>query len=150
MKFLLLLLLFSNQALALNELELVKKAEKASKAKYIYARANERGKGILPNIPLAIDLYTELSETGFLKAQYRLGMIYYDGTGVEVDLDLATKYLKMAADQGHVGAKGILGIIYIQGTKNLAQDIPLGEKLIQEAISKKDIPHFIPIRIDAY
>ncbi|TNE65489.1 MAG: hypothetical protein EP335_05525 [Alphaproteobacteria bacterium] len=41
---------------------------------------------------------------GNAEAQYRLGLMYRDGRGVERDLKAARKYLEMAAARQHAGA----------------------------------------------
>ena len=132
--------------LALDTVNSGNKDEKNPKALYIEALTHEKGRGVLKDLPLAIELYQESADKGFVKAQYKLGLMLYEGVEVERDLELAFKYLTPAAKEGHIGAKGILGLIYLEGGKGIKSDIPLGEKLVSEAISKKDPPYSFSFR----
>lgn len=53
----------------------------------------------------AIELYKRAAESGSSEAQYRVGIAYADGLGVERSIDKAKKWLTLAADQGHFLAK---------------------------------------------
>jgi TPR repeat protein len=48
------------------------------------------------------------AEKGDVRAQYSLGIMYFDGIGVKKDHDIAVKWLKKAADKGHPAAQQIL------------------------------------------
>ena len=48
---------------------------------------------------------------GLADAQHNLGYMYYNGCGVEKDVDEAVKWLNKAATQGHSGAKSALKMI---------------------------------------
>ena len=47
----------------------------------------------------------QLAELGNADAQYKLGVMYYHGDGVEKDLNESIKWFKKAAEQGDVVAK---------------------------------------------
>ena len=49
------------------------------------------------------------AEKGDAQAEFDLGVIYYDGTGVEQDFTEATKWFRKAAEQGLAEAQFILG-----------------------------------------
>jgi uncharacterized protein len=55
------------------------------------------------------------AEAGDASAQYRLGQLYDEGTGVPQDYGQAKEWFEKAAKQGHVGAQVNLGTLYLQG-----------------------------------
>lgn len=63
----------------------------------------------------ALKWYRKGAEQGFMKAQYRLGRMYYLGNGVSPDKQEANKWIKKAADQGYDIAQNALGFMYSGG-----------------------------------
>jgi TPR repeat protein len=55
------------------------------------------------------------AEEGDASAQFRLGQLYDEGTGVPRDYGQAKVWFEKAAKQGHVGAQINLGTLYLQG-----------------------------------
>jgi uncharacterized protein len=55
------------------------------------------------------------AEKGDASAQFRLGQLYDEGTGVRQDYRQAMEWFEKAAKQGHVGAQINLGTLYLQG-----------------------------------
>ena len=55
------------------------------------------------------------AEEGDASAQFRLGQLYDEGTGVPQDYRQAMEWFEKAAKQGHVGAQVNLGTLYLQG-----------------------------------
>ena len=55
------------------------------------------------------------AEQGHVTAQYYLGSMYYDGKGVEQNLEKALYWTKKAAEQGHAVAQHALGNMYYDG-----------------------------------
>ena len=55
------------------------------------------------------------AEAGEASAQFRLGQLYDEGTGVPQDYGQAKEWFEKAAKQGHVGAQVNLGTLYLQG-----------------------------------
>jgi hypothetical protein len=55
------------------------------------------------------------AEKGDASAQFRLGQLYDEGTGVPKDYGQAKEWFEKAAKQGHVGAQIDLGTLYLQG-----------------------------------
>ena len=55
------------------------------------------------------------AEKGDASAQFRLGQLYDEGTGVPKDYRQAKEWFEKAAKQGHVGAQLDLGTLYLQG-----------------------------------
>jgi len=61
------------------------------------------------------------AEKGYSVPQYELGLMYYNGNGVEKNDQLAVKWLKLAGEQGHSGAQYFLGSMYETG-KGVSQN----------------------------
>lgn len=55
------------------------------------------------------------AEAGDATAQYRLGLLYDEGSGVPQSSVQAKEWVEKAATQGHAGAQVHLGTIYLQG-----------------------------------
>jgi len=56
------------------------------------------------------------SEQGDFRAQYNLGLAYYDGSaGVTKDFSEAARYFKLSADQGFAPSAANLGLMYFKG-----------------------------------
>lgn len=63
----------------------------------------------------ALQLLTPLANQSNSQAQFRLGMMYYQGQGVPEDEKLAVYWLKRAASQGNTHAMFELGNVYLLG-----------------------------------
>ena len=63
----------------------------------------------------ALQEWRPLAEQGVSYAQYNLGGMYYDGTGVPQDYAAAAKWYWLAAEQGMAGAQSNLGTMYDNG-----------------------------------
>ena len=55
------------------------------------------------------------AEAGDVAAQYRLGLLYDEGSGVPQNSIQAKEWFEKAATQGHAGAQVHLGTMYLQG-----------------------------------
>ena len=83
-----------------------------------------------------------MSEKGVPRAQYELGSMYHDGTGVTKDLKESFKWTRKAAEQNHLQAQYELGFMYEYGEGaeedfvmayvwyNIAPDLP--KKIIRD------------------
>ena len=56
-----------------------------------------------------------LAEQGNIDAQWHIGFMYDDGTGVPKDDKLAVKWYTLAAEQGYASAQSNLGVMYANG-----------------------------------
>ena len=63
------------------------------------------------------------AEQGNANAQYVLGLMYDNGTGVPQDYAQAVKWYRLAADQGHASAQFNLGVMYYEG-QGVPQSFP--------------------------
>jgi TPR repeat protein len=55
------------------------------------------------------------AEAGDADAQFNLGVMYYQGLGVEQDLKEAVKWFQKTANQGNANAQHNLGVMYANG-----------------------------------
>jgi|TARA_B100001971_G_C17950351_1_gene412215 hypothetical protein len=62
-----------------------------------------------------IDTLRAQAEQGDANAQYRLGGLYRDGTGVQQDYTEAVRWYRLAAEQGLAEAQFVLGGMYAFG-----------------------------------
>lgn len=53
-----------------------------------------------------------LDETGDAEAQYQMGLVYENGSGVKQDHAAAAEWYRKAAEQGHAIAQYFLGFLY--------------------------------------
>ena len=70
-----------------------------------------------------------LAEQGNADAQFNLGLMYFNGTGVQQDDQTALKWFRLAADQGDAFAQFALGNMYFMGrgvAKNFVASYALG------------------------
>ncbi len=86
----------------------------------------------------AIVLKSSKADKGDASAQYKLGVMYYNGRGVEQDYLKAVEFYQKAADQGHLNALSSLGIMYDKGI-GVERDYSKAAKLYQKAADQGDI-----------
>ncbi|MGD8595171.1 MAG: tetratricopeptide repeat protein, partial [Gammaproteobacteria bacterium] len=96
----------------------------------------------------ALESWETLAKKGHADSQYRLGVMYRLGTGVEKDLEKAFQWFQRAAEQGHPQAQYNLGMMYLKGwgvDRNLeeaekwfsqaaAQDVELAKKRLTQRL----------------
>jgi uncharacterized protein len=63
----------------------------------------------------AYQLWLPIAEQGDAEAQYNLGVMYDDGTGVLQDYKEAVRLFRLSAEQGNIGAKTNLGWMHDYG-----------------------------------
>ncbi|EJK72659.1 hypothetical protein THAOC_05789 [Thalassiosira oceanica] len=66
--------------------------------------------GLQPDIPRAIELWTEAARLGDLDAHFKIGRLYFKGEGVEQDVARGIRHWQHAAIQGQPGSRLILGL----------------------------------------
>lgn len=72
------------------------------------------------------DLYYKASEEDDVECQYRIGMMYCAGDGVDKDYFKGGMWLKKAAEKGHASSQNNLSTLYIRGSgvaKDYAQAV---------------------------
>ena len=69
----------------------------------------------------AVKWFRKAAEQGYAKAQYNLGISYYNGAGVTKDATESVKWFHKAAEQGEAQAQCNLGVSYATG-EGVAKD----------------------------
>ena len=92
----------------------------------------------------AIRLLQPFAEEGNLRAQIRLGAMYYDGIGVPRDRVEAFKWYQLAAAKGSVEAQYTLGDLYSKG-RGVQTDVVLAHMWFSLAVAQghPDASHLI-------
>ncbi|EJK61329.1 hypothetical protein THAOC_18215 [Thalassiosira oceanica] len=90
--------------------------------------------GLQPDIPQAIELWTEAARLGYLNSQFRLGYLCYHGEGVEQDEARGINHWQYAAAQGHPESRCLLGVHeYENANRELAvQHVMISAKMGHE------------------
>lgn len=70
----------------------------------------------------AIKWYKEAAKLGHTRSQLKLGTLYFEGLGAEINYDIAAKYLKEPANSGYVDAQYMLGMIYLSGSTQIKKN----------------------------
>ena len=98
--------------------------------------------GLQKDTRKAIEVWTEASEVGSIKALYNLGLAYYSGDGVQQDKAKAVQFWSKAATQGHFECRNNLGAIeaqkgnYDRAVKHFLISAKMGDKISVENIKK--------------
>ncbi len=69
----------------------------------------------LSSMPNNTDLWRRAAGRGDADAQFGLGCMYFNGYGVTMDYQLATKWFRKSAEQGDIRAQFYLGLMYYDG-----------------------------------
>lgn len=95
-----------------------------AEAKFISEECCVKSEEVYKNFAEAANRIEKLFEQNNADAQYKLGIRYYTGDGVEKNHSEAIKWCKKAAEQGNAEAQYNLGVCYEKGEgvdKNLAE-----------------------------
>lgn len=113
-------------------------------ASYAVGQAYELGQGVEKDLTSAHNFYAE-ALTGLEKVftknhddniSYKIGMMYLNGKGTDIDLECAEKYLLLSADSNNYKAQYMLGKLYQSDSK---KDLQKAEKvLIKDAENAQD------------
>lgn len=104
-------------------------------ASYAVGQAYELGQGVEKDLSSAHNFYAE-ALTGLEKVftknhddniSYKIGMMYLNGKGTDIDLECAEKYLLLSADSNNYKAQYMLGKLY-QSDSN--KDLQKAEKVL--------------------
>lgn len=82
-----------------------------------------KGDDVEQNGVLSVQFYKFAAELGYTKAQYKLGVCYLLGYGVDIDYNLALCWFNKAASQGDLEALYNIGNIYKSTNNNKADSI---------------------------
>lgn len=112
-------------------------------ASYAVGQAYELGQGVEKDLSSAHNFYAE-ALTGLEKVftknhddniSYKIGMMYLNGKGTDIDLECAEKYLLLSADSNNYKAQYMLGKLYQSDSK---KDLQKAEKYLLQAADHKD------------
>lgn len=81
----------------------------------------------------AISIYNQGHEEGNLKCTQRLGIMYYNGEGVEKDLERAMEYMEIAAAKKEPHAMYVLAVAYYRLNKFGDKTSDIAKELLKEA-----------------
>lgn len=104
-------------------------------ASYAVGQAYELGQGVEKDLSSAHNFYAE-ALTGLEKVftknhddtiSYKIGMMYLNGKGTDIDLEYAEKYLLLSADSNNYKAQYMLGKLYQSDNK---KDLQKAEKVL--------------------
>lgn len=104
-------------------------------ASYAVGQAYELGQGVEKDLSSAHNFYAEALkglEKVFTKnhddnISYKIGMMYLNGNGTDIDLECAEKYLLISADSNNYKAQYMLGKLYQSDSK---KDLQKAEKIL--------------------
>lgn len=104
-------------------------------ASYAVGQAYELGQGVEKDLSSAHNFYAEALkglEKVFTKnhddnISYKIGMMYLNGKGTDIDLECAEKYLLLSADSNNYKAQYMLGKLYQSDSK---KDLQKAEKVL--------------------
>ena len=104
-------------------------------ASYAVGQAYELGQGVEKDLSSAHNFYAEALkglEKVFTKnhddnISYKIGMMYLNGNGTDIDLECAEKYLLLSADSNNYKAQYMLGKLYQSDSK---KDLQKAEKML--------------------
>ncbi len=94
------------------------------------------GEAVPQDLARAAMLYKKAADAGVVQAQYNLGMLYYDGRGVEQDyVQAAELFLSAATDHGHSDSQFSLGVMHEWG-QGVPQDYARAMQLYKMVADK--------------
>ena len=89
----------------------------------------------LDDFEFAVKYFMQSARQGHAKAQFYLGLCYYDGDGVSMDINEAVEWWQKAAEQGLAEAQFNLGNCYYWG-EGVAKDNEKALKWYQKAAAQ--------------
>ena len=88
------------------------------------------------NYAEAVECFRDAAERGYAEAQYKLGVCYANGDGVERNYEKAVKWYRDAAEQGDAFAQINLGICYLNG-RGVPKDVTEGLRWYHKAADQE-------------
>jgi len=90
-----------------------------------------QAKSLGPNVTL--NWVETLANLEHVSSLFILASSYYNGLGVEKNVEKAYHYAKIAAEYGHSGAQNLVGMIYYEGTETLEKSEEMALKWYRKA-----------------
>ncbi len=86
-----------------------------------------KGKGIERDTARAFEMFSyAATEFGDMHAQYNLGLMYLEGSGITKDVRRGARWLRLAADKQHIESQAVLGRLYFSGIEGVQRQRALG------------------------
>lgn len=104
------------------------------------------GRGVIQDIPKALEWFRKAAEQGSAKSQYNLGEGYRVGRGIDKDMQQAIAWHTKAADQGLKEAQSMLGLIYDRAP-DFPRDPPKAAYFYRQAAAQGDFPSCVNLGI---
>jgi TPR repeat protein len=109
----------------------------------VLSRAGDFESGVdaaaLGDYETALALWQPLAEAGHVDAQFNLGLMYDNGTGVPRDLETAAAWYRRAAEAGDRAAQSYLGEMYARG-QGVEQSFEKAVQWYEKAALRGDAP----------
>lgn len=92
-----------------------------------------RGHDVVPQSgDKAVDYFLQAARTGVPAAAYEMGMVFYDGKGVERDFSVTAYWMALGAQSGYTPAMRMLGVLYFNG-EGVERDRIQGQQWVKQA-----------------
>ncbi len=92
-----------------------------------YSLTGKPGKGIERDTARAFEMFSyAATEFADMHAQYNLGLMYLEGTGITKDVRRGARWLRLAADKQHLESQAVLGRLYFSGIEGIQRQRALG------------------------
>gem|GEM_PF-8661 len=92
-----------------------------------------KGHDVVPQSGVkAVDYFLQAARTGVPAAAYEMGMVFYDGKGVERDFAVAAYWMALGAQSGYTPAMRMLGVLYFNG-EGVERDRIQGQQWVKQA-----------------
>ena len=92
-----------------------------------YSLNGRPGKGIERDTGRAFEMFSyAATEFGDMHAQYNLGLMYLEGSGITKDVRRGARWLRLAADKQHIESQAVLGRLYFSGIDGVQRQRALG------------------------
>ena len=100
------------------------------------SRSGDKSEASLSDMATSPDEIKKKAEQGDAEAQFKLGVLYYNGNGAKQNRAKAAKYFRLAAEQGNANAQFNLGLLYYKG-EGVEQDYAEAAKYFRLAAEQK-------------
>ena len=91
-----------------------------------------------PNYIMSAKHFKKAAKLGHVEAQYRLGMMFFEGKGATKDLKKAVYYVRRAGQGGHLQGEFMYSKMLMDG-QGVPANIPKAMKHLQHAAAKKNV-----------
>ena len=92
-----------------------------------YSLTGKPAKGIERDTARAFEMFSyAATEFGDMHAQYNLGLMYLEGSGMTKDVRRGARWLRLAADKQHIESQAVLGRLYFNGIDGVPRQRALG------------------------